>query len=147
MLTEAASFRSCSRTGRTVPLWEGMVRGSQPLSLGMIGADISRLTMGALDAGKVEVGGEQRTRATERFEDLVYGEISCFWELSCLRGIWCCYVSRVGKTYSILYQRNSDPPYRIPSRFFYASKSTMSHPPIPCDAKQGTSIKHGLDTA
>ena len=101
MLTEPASFRSGSRTGSTVLLWEGMVRGPLPLSLGMVGADISQLTMGALDAGKVGVGGEQGTRATERFENLVYGEISCFWEFSCLGWIWCCYVSWVGKTYSI----------------------------------------------
>lgn len=59
----------------------GIGEGSLPLSLG-IGTDISRLTMGALAAGRVVVDGEQKTRAVERVEDIVYGEISCFWELS-----------------------------------------------------------------
>ena len=68
------------------------MRGPLPLSLGMIGTDISRLTMGALDAGRGAVGGEQKTRAMERFEDLVFGEIPRSWELSCLGGIRCCYV-------------------------------------------------------
>ena len=65
------------------------------MSLGMVGTDISQLTMGALGAGKGVVGEEQKTRAVERFEDLVFGEISCFWEISCSGGILCCYVSWV----------------------------------------------------
>jgi len=68
------------------------VRGSLPLSPGMLGTDISRLTMGALAAGRGVVGGEQKARAVERFEDLVFEEITCFWELSSLGGIRCCYV-------------------------------------------------------
>jgi len=71
------------------------VRGSLLLSLGMVGTDISHLPMRALPAGEGVAGGDQETRAVERFEDLVFGKISCFWEISCLGGILCCYVSWV----------------------------------------------------
>ena len=66
------------------------MRGSLPLSLGMVGTDLSQLTMRALGAGARVAGGDQKTRAVERFEDVVFGEISCFWEISCLGGIRCC---------------------------------------------------------
>ena len=44
---------------------------SLPLSLRIVGTAISQLTMGALSAEKGVVGGEQKIRAVERFEDLV----------------------------------------------------------------------------
>ena len=75
---------------------------SLPLSLGIVGTDISRLTMGALGAEKGVVGGEQRTRAVERFEDFVFGEISCCWEISCSGGIRCCYVSWITSVLALL---------------------------------------------
>ena len=62
---------------------------SLPLSLGIVGTDKSRLTMRALGAENGVVGGEQGTRAVERVEDLMFGEISCSG------GICCCYVSWV----------------------------------------------------
>ena len=71
------------------------MKGLLPLSLEMVGTDISRLTIGALAAGKGVVGGKQKTRVIERVEGLVFGEISCLWKVSCLRGIRCCYVSWV----------------------------------------------------
>jgi len=42
--------------------------------------------MGVLAAERVVVGGRRRARAVEGFEDLVFGEVSCFWEISCLGG-------------------------------------------------------------
>ena len=53
---------------------------SRPLSLEIVGTDISRLAMWALPFGSGVVGGKLRTRAVEVewFGDLVFGEILCF---------------------------------------------------------------------
>jgi len=82
------------------------VRGSLPLSLGMVGTDLFQL-MRALGSGARVAGGDQKTRAVERFEDVVFGEISCFWEISCLGGTRGCYVSWVahGPTLLELWSR------------------------------------------
>jgi len=56
------------------------VSRSRPLSLEIVGTDISRLAMWALPFGSGVVGGKLRTRAVEVewFGDLVFGEILCF---------------------------------------------------------------------
>ena len=46
--------------------------GLLPLLLGMFGTSVSRLTMGALRVECGAVGGNKKTRAVERFEDLVF---------------------------------------------------------------------------
>ena len=48
------------------------VSGLLPLSLEMVGTRVSRLTMGALRLKCGVVGGNKKTRAVERFEDLVF---------------------------------------------------------------------------
>ena len=48
---------------------------SLPLSLGMVGTDLSQLTMRALGAGARVAGGDQKTRAVERFEDVAFGDL------------------------------------------------------------------------
>jgi len=50
------------------------VCGLLPLSLEIIGTGISKLTMGALPDGRGVVGGQQKTRAVGRFEDLMFWE-------------------------------------------------------------------------
>ena len=46
--------------------------GLLPLSLEMVSTSVSRLTMGALRLECGAVGGNKKTRAVERFEDLVF---------------------------------------------------------------------------
>jgi len=53
----------------------------------MVDTDMSPADNGGACGGcKGVVGGQQRTRAVERFEDLVFGENSCCWEISCIGG-------------------------------------------------------------
>lgn len=46
--------------------------GLLPLSLEIVGTGVSRLTMGALRVERGAAGGNKKTRAVERFEDLVF---------------------------------------------------------------------------
>jgi len=61
-------------------------RSLLPLSHEMVGTDMFPVdNEGAFFHEKV-AGGQQRTRAVERFENPVFGENSCCWEISCLGG-------------------------------------------------------------
>ena len=62
------------------------MRRSLPLSLEMVYTDMSPADNESACCRERVPGGQQRTPAVERVEDPVAGEISCFWETSCLGG-------------------------------------------------------------
>jgi len=71
---------------RVVPLGEALVRRSLPLSHEMVGTDMSPADNEGACFHEGVAGGQQRTRAVERFKDLVFGENPCCWKISCLGG-------------------------------------------------------------